>query len=104
MESEMAKRKMSADPQLSPYLESPEPPAYGSFPKRQNQGRGDQGGIDFAGLYAKGESPKGFVAQTANGTARDMGTGQNKQWGGWNEPQVREEGAWQRPFSNRTGE
>ena len=54
-------------------------------------------------LIAKGENPKGFTAQTANGTAKDVGTGWNRGWD-WEQEQVEPRGAWQPGRSNRTGE
>jgi hypothetical protein len=80
-----------------------EPPAYGAFPTRQNQGKGDQEKIDFVGLIAKGESSRGFIAQTANGTSRDMGTGNNRDQP-WSSPQLSPEPLWPRGPHNRTGE
>ena len=49
-----------------------------------------------------GENPKGFTAQTANGTAKagNRAPGWNKQFG-WNTPQVEPTGPWK---GNRTGE
>ena len=87
---------------------------------------------DFEGLYGKGElgrreAPRyadgpsfpmmdgdyagragppadGFQAQTANGTARATGTGWNKDWDMWSEPQVRPDPTRPAGQSNRTGE
>lgn len=36
--------------------------------------------MDFEGLIAKGENPRGFTAQTPNGTAHATGTGWNKDY------------------------
>lgn len=102
----MAKRKditgfMAAVPMR---FEPPEePPAYGKFPSRQNQGASDQEKIDWCGLIAKGESPRGFRAETANGTAHDMGTGYNRERP-WSGPQLSPEPLWPRGPSNRSGE
>ena len=47
--------------------------------------------------------PTGVVAQTANGTARDVGTGQNCDQP-WSSPQIEPRPAWPSGRSNRTGE
>ena len=47
--------------------------------------------------------PTGVVAQTAAGTARDTGTGWNRDEP-WSSPQVPPGGPWQSGKSNRTGE
>lgn len=60
--------------------------------------------MDFEKLIARGENPRGFTAQTANGTAKCYGTGWNKQVTIPELPEAPEGGAWQRPNSNRTGE
>ena len=56
-------------------------------------------------LYGRGENPKGFTAQTANGTAKsgNMASGWNKNtWEvEWERPQVEPRGAWN---GNRSGE
>jgi hypothetical protein len=102
----MAKRKgmtgfMAAVPMS--FEPTAEPPAYGAFPTRQNQGKGDQEKIDFVGLIAKGESSRGFIAQTANGTSRDQGTGWNRDEP-WSSSQLEPRGPWKSGPSNRTGE
>lgn len=60
--------------------------------------------LKLAELIADGENPKGFIAQTPNGTAKDYGTGWNKQYDFGDSPQAEAGGAWQTPNSNRTGE
>lgn len=59
--------------------------------------------IDFEDMIGEGENPRGFTAQTANGTAHWKGTGWNK-----DEPATREqvEPCCTRPAgrTNRTGE
>lgn len=60
--------------------------------------------LDLEGLIKEGENPKGFTAQTANGTAKCYGTGKNWQGPDFEMPDVPEHGAWQGPNSNRTGE
>ena len=61
---------------------------------------------NLSSLYARGENPKGFTAQTAIGTAHATGTGWNKNtWeSDWDRPQVEPVGAWQPGRSNRTSE
>jgi hypothetical protein len=54
-------------------------------------------------LIGRGENPKGFTAQTANGTAKATGTGWNKGYD-WERSEVEPGGAWQPGWSNRTGE
>lgn len=49
--------------------------------------------IDFPDLVAKGENPKGFVARTPNGTAKDVGPGWNRQFN-WDMPQTEATGVW----------
>ena len=59
----------------------------------------------FDRLVHKGENPNGFTAQTCNGTAKDFGTGWNKQWNwGGADMQVTPSGPWKAGRSNRTGE
>lgn len=58
---------------------------------------------DLESLYGFGENPKGFTAQTCNGTSKAVGLGWNQQFQ-WEKPQSVEGGAWQTPRSNRTGE
>lgn len=36
--------------------------------------------MNFEGMIKRGENPKGFTSQTANGTAHYKGTGFNKVW------------------------
>jgi len=59
--------------------------------------------MDFENLIAKGENPRGFTSQTANGTAHWQGTGWNKSepfdW-----PQVEPGPTRPSGRSNRTGE
>ena len=78
-------------------------PAYPAFPTCQDQGPSMKN-LNFVQAYAKGESGKGFVSQTANGTARDMGTGHNRDDERWTWPQASEGGPWKGGPSNRTGE
>ena len=78
-------------------------PAYPAFPTCQDQGPSMKN-LNFVQAYAKGESGKGFTAQTANGTAKDQGTGWNRDepWSSdWTAP---EGGPWKGGPSNRTGE
>jgi hypothetical protein len=79
------------------------PPAYGAMPERQGQGP-SRPNIDFAGMYAKGESPRGLRAETANGTASDQGAGWNRDDWSYRGPQALEGGPWQGGPSNRSGE
>lgn len=61
--------------------------------------------IDWEGLYAKGENPKGFTSQTPNGTAHWQGTGWNDDpWGRWEQPQLEPGPTRPAGRSNRTGE
>jgi hypothetical protein len=102
----MAKKRNGAMGIMAVAFEMPpEPPAYGAFPKRQNQGQ-TAGKMDFVGMIEKGESPRGFRAQTANGTASDQGTGWNRpyDYGMGPERQVEPKGPWQDGPNNRTGE
>jgi len=63
----------------------------------------DKQRIDFEDLIGEGENPRGFTAQTANGTAHWKGTG-------WNcdKPETREQiepyETWPAGRTNRTGE
>ena len=59
--------------------------------------------MDFEAMIQSGENPKGMIAQTANGTSKDVGTGWNCEYN-YEMPQVEEHGPWQKPRSNRTGE
>ncbi len=54
-------------------------------------------------LYEQGINPKGFTAQTANGTAKAMGTGWNKVMD-WSMPEVAPDPVRPAGRSNRTGE
>ena len=56
--------------------------------------------LDFEGMIGKGENPKGFTAQTANGTSKAQGSGWNKGWN-YEQPEVAPDGPWN---GNRTGE
>ena len=48
--------------------------------------------LNFPDLVAEGENPRGFVAQTANGTAGSLGHGgHNYQWD-WERPEAPAEG------------
>jgi hypothetical protein len=55
-------------------------------------------------LIKDGEHPKGFTAQTANGTAHAVGGGWNKQYDEYERPQCEPEGTRPSGRSNRTGE
>ena len=61
--------------------------------------------MDFEKLIERGENPKGFTAQTANGTAHWRGTGWNKGWD-WDLDREQLEPGPTRPEgrTNRTGE
>jgi hypothetical protein len=59
--------------------------------------------LDFEALIDKGEHPKGFTAQTANGTAHTFGTGWNKVYD-YDMPQCEPEGTRPSGRTNRTGE
>lgn len=59
--------------------------------------------MNLEGLIAKGENPKGFESQTANGTSHWKGTGWNDTWD-WNRPQVAPDATRPAGRSNRTGE
>lgn len=99
----MAKRRNYSGAAMVPSYEPPPQPApYPAFPTRQN---GTDGKMDFVGMIAKGESARGFVAQTANGTARGPGnTGWNKQYDFGPDMQVQPCGPWKSGPSDRTGE
>lgn len=71
---------------------------------RQNQGAADQGRIDWENMIAPAESPKGATFQTANGTAKAMGTGHNWQGPDFTWPEVPPHGPWKGGRNNRTGE
>jgi hypothetical protein len=57
-----------------------------------------QRNLDFESII-----PRGVVAQTANGTSRDTGTGWNRDEP-WSSPQLAPGGPWRKGRSNRTGE
>jgi hypothetical protein len=59
--------------------------------------------IDWEGIIAKGENPKGFTAQTPNGTAHWQGTGWNDNFD-WQREQVAPDKTRPAGRSNRTGE
>ena len=58
---------------------------------------------DLESLIADGENPKGFTAQTANGTAHWKGTGWNKEYQ-WEMPQLEPDATRPSGRANRTGE
>jgi hypothetical protein len=61
--------------------------------------------LNFEEIIQKGENPKGFTAQTPNGTAHWQGTGWNKNWmAGFDMPQVEPDPTRPAGRSNRTGE
>jgi hypothetical protein len=58
--------------------------------------------LDLADIVAKGENPKGYVGQTANGSTRAPGPGWN-----WRPKYEKEEAPAEGPWgndANRTGE
>lgn len=58
--------------------------------------------MDFEGLIGFGQHPKGFTAQTVNGTAKTGNCpGWNKDYK-WERPEVAAEGVWAN--ANRSGE
>lgn len=59
-------------------------------------------GFDFSKGPAKGDNPKGFTAQTVNGTAKACGGGWNDQWDWGDLPQV--DSSKPLHWGNRTGE
>ena len=59
--------------------------------------------LNFEAMIQDGENPKGFTAQTANGTAHYKGTGWNRSRP-WEQEQISEDGPWQGGTANRTGE
>ena len=69
-------------------------------------GRNGRRTLDFENMIRDGENPKGFTAQTVNGTAHWQGTG----WNGpgffeeWEQPQLEPRPVWPAGRSNRTGE
>lgn len=58
---------------------------------------------DLESLYGFGENPKGFTAQTPNGTAHAFGTGFNR-FEPYTGPEVATGGPWQGRRSTRSGE
>lgn len=59
--------------------------------------------LDFEGLIEAGQNPRGFTAQTANGTAKSGNSaGWNRQYDMGPMPEVEATGAWTQ--ANRTGE
>lgn len=61
--------------------------------------------MNFESIIQKGENPKGFTAQTPNGTAHHFGTGWNDDpWGKWERPQLEPDATRPAGRSNRTGE
>jgi len=61
--------------------------------------------LDFEKIIQKGENPKGFTAQTANGTAHWQGTGWNEDFfAAYDRPQVEPSATRPAGRSNRTGE
>lgn len=59
--------------------------------------------LDFEKLIERGENPKGFTAQTANGTAHWKGTGFNKSYD-WEREQLPPDATRPEGRNNRTGE
>ena len=59
--------------------------------------------FEFEKLIGKGENPKGFTAQTCNGTAKYQGTGWNKDFD-WERPQLAPDRTRPAGRTNRTGE
>lgn len=61
--------------------------------------------LDFEKIIQDGENPKGFTAQTPNGTAHWEGTGWNKEYTGMFQlPQVEPDATRPAGRNNRTGE
>jgi len=61
--------------------------------------------LNFEEIIQKGENPKGFTAQTPNGTAHWQGTGWNKNWmADFDMSQVEPDATRPAGRSNRTGE
>lgn len=58
---------------------------------------------DLESLYDFGENPKGFTAQTANGTSKATGLGWNQEYT-WEKPEATPGGPWKPGRSNRSGE
>lgn len=59
--------------------------------------------MDFEGAIGDGENPRGFTAETPNGTAHWRGTGWNKDYN-WSRPQLEPDETRPAGRSNRTGE
>lgn len=59
--------------------------------------------LDFEKLIGRGENPRGFTSQTANGTAHWRGTGFNKDYD-FERMQVEPDATRPAGRSNRTGE
>ena len=65
----------------------------------------EQPRIDFEKMIGFGENPKGFTAQTPNGTAHWKGTGWNRPWGDdYTQLEVTPSAVWREGRNNRTGE
>lgn len=60
--------------------------------------------LNLEKLIGDGENPKGLTAQTANGTAHWKGTGWNRQYDDYEQPQCEPEATRPKGRSNRTGE
>jgi len=61
--------------------------------------------LNFEKIIQKGENPKGFTAQTPNGTAHWEGTGWNKDFfADYDRPQLEPDATRPAGRSNRTGE
>lgn len=58
---------------------------------------------DLESIIGAGENPKGFTAQTANGTAHAMGTGWNRDRP-YTSPEIEPSPTWPAGRNNRTGE
>lgn len=59
--------------------------------------------MNMESIIQDGENPKGFTAQTANGTAHWKGTGWNKEYD-WEQSQLEPDRTRPAGRSNRTGE
>ena len=59
--------------------------------------------MNFEGVIGDGENPRGFTAETANGTAHWKGTGYNKNYD-FSMPQVEPDATRPAGRSNRNGE
>ncbi len=60
--------------------------------------------LDFEKLIEKGENPLGFTSQTANGTAHWRGTGWNRDFFQFEQPELMPDATRPAGRSNRTGE